>query len=389
MPGSGPSGAISLFSLNLSTHPTTMKKQSISLGLIGLALVLGLSFYGNSASAKAYKGAEIYSFNSYLYGRYELRMRVAKGSGLLSTFFTYKNGSEVTNTFWEEIDLEVLGKNNASQWQSNVILGDQRPTISSEILHPTASSLAEAYHTYVLEWTPDYVAWYLDGVEVRRINGTSTVTSLTNPESVRMNIWASESTDWVGNWDDSVLPVYQFVDYIAYARYDAESKTFVADWRDDFNSFDTSRWGKADWTFDGNRVDFAPENALVKDGYLVLALTPAAATGFSGQVPADNASSSSAVASSSASVTTSSSMSSTASSSSSSSSAEASSVIASSASSLADSSSSSSASSSFSASSKATGNSGGSGGGGVQGPWSLALLTLLLLVKLAKFRRRH
>lgn len=373
-----------------------MKKQSKTLGLIGLALALALSlsFYGASSSAKAYKGAEIYTFNSYLYGRYELRMRVAKGSGLLSTFFTYKNGSEVANTFWEEIDLEIFGKNNATQWQSNVILGDQRPTISSEIVHTADSSLAEAYHTYVLEWTPDYVAWYLDGVEVRRINGTSTVTSLTNPESVRMNIWASESTDWAGDWDDSVLPVYQFVDYIAYARYDADSKSFIADWRDDFNSFDTSRWGKANWTFDSNRVDFAPENALVKDGYLVLALTPADATGFNGQVPADEASSSSAVASSSSSsatassssVTTSSSASSPVSSSASSSSAEVSSVIASSASSLADSSSSSSSVSSTGSSAKAAGN---SGGGGAQGPWSLALLALLLLVKLAKFRRRH
>ena len=54
-----------------------------------------------SATAKTYKGAEIYSNESVLYGRFEMRMRVAKGSGVLSTFFTYKNGSEIGNTFWE------------------------------------------------------------------------------------------------------------------------------------------------------------------------------------------------------------------------------------------------------------------------------------------------
>lgn len=32
---------------------------------------------------------------------------VAEGSGMLSTFFTYKNSSEVGTIFWEEIDIEV------------------------------------------------------------------------------------------------------------------------------------------------------------------------------------------------------------------------------------------------------------------------------------------
>ena len=88
--------------------------------LILFAVLMGLS---TDLSAKPYKGAEIYTNQSYLYGRYEMRMRVANASGVLSTFFTYKNGSEVSNTFWEEIDIEVFGKDNATVWQSNIILG--------------------------------------------------------------------------------------------------------------------------------------------------------------------------------------------------------------------------------------------------------------------------
>lgn len=260
-----------------------------------LAITTGL--VSHLVHAKPYKGAEIYSSDSYLYGRYEIRMRVAKASGVLSTFFTYKNGSEVGNTFWEEIDIEVLGKNNATQWQSNIILGSSRPTINTEQTHPTDTSLADAYHTYVLEWTPDYVAWFLDGVEVRRIIGTSTVTSLTNPQSLRFNIWSSESVPWVGEWDDSVLPVYQFVNYIEYKTYNTTTKQFEGGWRDDFDSFNSDRWGKANWSFDTNRVDFAPENVVIKDGILVLALTTENATGFSGTPPADEPASSSSASS--------------------------------------------------------------------------------------------
>ena len=49
-----------------------------------------------TAEAKPYKGAEVYSLESVLYGRMEMRMRMIRGSGLLSTFFTYKNGSEMS-----------------------------------------------------------------------------------------------------------------------------------------------------------------------------------------------------------------------------------------------------------------------------------------------------
>ncbi|MES2675314.1 MAG: family 16 glycosylhydrolase [Pseudomonadota bacterium] len=245
------------------------------------------SFFVCGVSAKPYKAAEIYSKQAYKYGRYEIRMKVAKGSGVLSTFFTYKNGSEVGNTFWEEIDIEVFGKNNATQWQSNVIIGTQRPTLKAEGVHTAAVSLGDAYHTYVLEWTPNYIAWFMDGREVRRINGGQFVSSLTSNQDLRFNIWAANISAWVGTFNDSILPVYQFVNYIEYKPYSAATNSFVAGWRDDFNSFDTNRWAKADWTFAENYADFAAANALVKDGTLVLALTREGATGFTGNVPAD------------------------------------------------------------------------------------------------------
>ena len=326
------------------------------------------------AHAKPYKGAEMYSYQSYLYGRYEMRMQVANASGVLSTFFTYKNGSEIANTFWEEIDIEIFGKNNATQWQSNIILGTQRPTINTEQLHTASGSLADGYHTYVIEWTPDYVAWFLDGAEVRRITGTSTVTSLTNAQSVRFNVWSSTDINWVGPFDDTKLPVYQFVSYLDYKAYNATTKTFEGGWRDDFNSFDTSRWGKADWTFDVNRVDFSQDNVLVKDGVLVLAFTREGATGFTGAVPVDGGSSSSSSAISST-ASSSSSIAVSASSSIESSASSSSAVVESSSSSAISVAASSAIATSSKASSKSSG--GGSGGGSIG--WLMIFFTAGLL----------
>jgi endo-1,3-1,4-beta-glycanase ExoK len=259
--------------------------KSIRLVLAGLAVFGGLAVF--HVDAKPYKGAEIFSNQTYKYGRYEMRMRVAKGSGVLSTFFTYKPGSEVAGTFWEEIDLEIFGKNNATSWQSNVIIGSNRPTTKTEAVHNTSFSMGDGYHTYVLEWTPSYIAWFVDGTQVRRITGSQFVTSLTSNQDIRFNLWAANVAEWVGAWSDSILPVYQFVNYFEYKPYIASTNSFGTGWRDDFNSFDTARWGKANWTFAENYADFDPNNVVVKNGYLVLALTREGQTGYTGTPPAD------------------------------------------------------------------------------------------------------
>ncbi len=253
--------------------------------LFVLLLLSSAIFMAGHATAKPYKGAEIYSNQSYHYGRYEMRMRAAKGSGVLSTFFTYKNGSEQNGVFWEEIDIEIFGKNNATQWQSNVIIGTNRPTTKTEGVHTAPVSLGDAYHTYVLEWTPSYIAWFVDGAEIRRINGGQFVTGLSNPQSIRFNLWAANIPSWVGAWNPNILPVYQFIDYIDYKPFIGATNSFGVGWRDDFNSFDSNRWGKANWTFGENLADFDPANVVVRNGVLVLALTREGQTGYNGTPP--------------------------------------------------------------------------------------------------------
>jgi endo-1,3-1,4-beta-glycanase ExoK len=111
---------------------------------------------------------------------------------------------------------------------------------------------------------------------------------VTAEEPLKSSAWASSNTGWVGALDETALPAYQFINWIKYHRY--ENGQFVLDWTDNFDSFDSSRWAKANWTFDGNLADFDPANAVVQDGTLILAITKDRATGFSGTVPADDGS---------------------------------------------------------------------------------------------------
>lgn len=244
-----------------------MKFRILAISLLSIVLAV-------NTFAKNYKGAEIYSKAAVKYGRFEMSMKAGQGSGILYTFFLYKSGSEQAGAFWEEIDLEIFGKNSTKSFQSNIITdGVTGSNKMSEKLHSFTNSLADTFHIYKIEWTPTYVAWFIDGKELRR-DQTAQVATLTNAESIRFNAWISSSATWAGAFNPAVLPQYQLIDWIKYSSYvPATQDSFKLEWTDDFTTFNTQRWSKANWTFDGNLVDFSTNNAYTKDGMLVLALT--------------------------------------------------------------------------------------------------------------------
>lgn len=243
-----------------------------------------------SLSAKDYNGAEMFSNETLKYGRFDMRLRSIHGSGVVSAFFTYYNESYLGNPEpWEEIDIEILGK-RTDEFQSNIITGSATSKRTSEILHHF-SDLSAAYHTYSVEWTPDYIAWFFDGEEVRRSTGAQVTDCQVKEMSYRFNAWVSDVSSWAGAFDPSILPVYMYINWISYSSYTPGAgeggSDFTPAWKDDFDSFNTSRWSKGDWTFDGNLVDFSPNNIIVKDGYCIIGITRAGQTGFTGTVPKD------------------------------------------------------------------------------------------------------
>lgn len=237
-------------------------------------------FASTVAGAKNFKGSEIFSSQQFTYGRFEMSIQSTAGAGQLSTFFLYRNNSEQGTTLWREVDIEIFGK-DTNAFQSNIIVEKvegERLTTSS--IHKTKRSLHAAMHIYALEWTPDSISWYVDGSLVRTEKDYALL--CTEPMSIRMNHWAVDNADWVGEFDKSAMPSFQYVDYISYSSYTKgqgpNGSDFTLAWKDDFNSIDGSRWLKADWTFDENYADFVPANVYTEDGKLVLKLhdeTPA------------------------------------------------------------------------------------------------------------------
>jgi endo-1,3-1,4-beta-glycanase ExoK len=249
-------------------------------------------------------GAELYSKpnQGVKYGRWEIRMKTAATPGSVSSFFTYYDSSWMGKPQpWREIDIEVLG-NKPNAFQSNIISGMVDPglpnpndgKLTSED-HHSVSGMSSGFHTFALDWTPDSIVWRINGKNVRKDDASNPqVAELRDKkQSYRMNLWSSTEPAWVGRLDLSKLPIYQVVNWMRFSAYTPgagpNGSNFTESWIDDFNSFNTTRWAKGDWTFEGNQAQFSAVNVGVKSGYLILALTRPEADGLPTEFPKDPA----------------------------------------------------------------------------------------------------
>lgn len=273
--------------------------EGITMKFKKVLFMLGIGILSSTAAAqdRDYSGAELFTNETQMYGKYEARMMMATGSGLVSSMFLYHNDSYMGDPEpWVEVDIEILGK-VPGKFQSNIITGNAAKKVTSEKHHDLPGNANEGYHTYGMEWTPNYVAWFIDGELVRKTMTDSNdtkgqVAALIREQGLRFNLWSSTVTAWVGEWDDAILPVHQYINWVKVYTYTPgageNGSDFTLAWTDNFETFDDSRWGAGNWTFDENRVMMSPDNVTVQDGTLILSLTKAGMEGFTGTVPTDS-----------------------------------------------------------------------------------------------------
>ena len=149
------------------------------------------------------------------YGRLISACARLAGVELFHHFLYYDDSYR--NRSWREIDIEVLGKSD-NVFQSNIITGNADNKTTSEELH-TYNKLSEDYHTYTLEWTPDSIAWFFDGEEVRRSTDAQVTDCQLKEMSYRFNLWISDAPSWAGQFNPSILPVYPYINWIKYSKY--------------------------------------------------------------------------------------------------------------------------------------------------------------------------
>jgi hypothetical protein len=247
------------------------------------AVVLFLLLTSTLFSA-VYWGAEYRTFEGFTYGRFEACYRPPRGNGVLASFFTYHDFTAATA--WNEIDYEILGR-----YTDDVQVTSIGPGQKWRNSHQYVDFIPQdGFHVYAFEWTPQYIAWFIDGKEYYR-QDQSHIQQFIYPQKIMMNIWSPESPGWVGPWDDRILPLFAWYDWVSYASYTpgngnmGTGNNFTLQWKDNFDSWDQTRWTMGTHTFNGNRVTFKKENVVFRDGCMILCLTRDPNLGYTDKTP--------------------------------------------------------------------------------------------------------
>jgi beta-glucanase (GH16 family) len=174
------------------------------------------------------------------YGRVEARVKVPGGAGLWPAFWSL--GNDIAQVGWPqtgEIDImEYVGRD------PNTIFGTiHGPGYSGGEsygnIYRFDRPVPEAYHTYTIEWEPNLIVWYVDGIEYHRAT----------PADVAPNPWVFDHPFFMllnvavgGNFGgpvgpDTVFPATMLVDYVRVYTAKDTAERFTATVKDDFSGW--------------------------------------------------------------------------------------------------------------------------------------------------------
>jgi hypothetical protein len=138
-------------------------KFIISCLLVGATVLSGFAGMGNNAG---FHYISSYHDQRQQYGRWELRMKINGGPGVINAFCLLHDTQEGD---WSELDFEMSGGSphiveaTAHMWNNRAFT--ERPKLWQPIHF--ANSLADDYHTYTIEWAPGHMMWAVDGILIR------------------------------------------------------------------------------------------------------------------------------------------------------------------------------------------------------------------------------
>ena len=168
---------------------------------------LRLKAQKRSMGGMPYTSGMVSSYGKFTqqYGWCEMRARFPNGKGMWPAFWLLPPTKE-----WPpEIDiLEILGHEPDKVYMTNHW---KNASGAHEGKGDSFKGLdfSAAYHTFALDWEPDALVWYVDGVE--RYRTTANIPS--EPMYLLANL--AVGGDWPGNPDNkTIFPAYMDIDYI-------------------------------------------------------------------------------------------------------------------------------------------------------------------------------
>jgi len=176
-------------------------------------------------AAANYKSGSLSTYEKFTYGKFVTRMKAPNQKGTVSSFFTYWDGPGFYTGGWNELDIEIVPSVENNPLSSNIIYGDGHQKVES---HEYAQKIdpRDEWHTYEMEWTPDYISFAVDGNVVRHMATESleAVQYLNKAQSLRMNFWTPTIHSWGKGFDPADMPWYVLYDYVEVFSYNEQER---------------------------------------------------------------------------------------------------------------------------------------------------------------------
>lgn len=153
-----------------------------------------LSITPRKGGPTPYVSAEFQRPGRYGFGRYEVVMRTGQMQGIVSSFYTHTD--EYFGDKHSEIDFEFVGS-KPREVHTNYFWDKESDPEDIPLWFDASKGL----HLYAFEWLPDSIAWYVDGIEIRRVHAATSSAPIPKASSrVMATIWAAteQAVEWVG-----------------------------------------------------------------------------------------------------------------------------------------------------------------------------------------------
>lgn len=149
------------------------------------------------------------------FGRVELVLRACTGQGVVTS-------SVLQSADLDEIDWEWLG-GDTTQVQTNYFGKGDTTTYDRGAYH-SVSTPQDTFHNYTIDWTKDYVKWYIDGSLVRTLlyaDAQGGDRFPQTPMEVKLGTWvaggkdaAKGTVEWAGGYTN-----FDSAPFLAYYKY--------------------------------------------------------------------------------------------------------------------------------------------------------------------------
>jgi endo-1,3-1,4-beta-glycanase ExoK len=183
------------------------RRENVVLGAPGLALVMRQAA---GQSKTPVSSGEISRRDPFRYGYFESRFKVPRGAGVVSGFFTFAQ-EDGTNRTWNEIDVEILGRDTHTV--------ELTVHVEGRTVHKKVAldfDAAEGFHTYAFEWAPDAVRWYIDNELAHEVTG-AVARKIARPQRMHINVLGTDELHaWAGRLDPEAGPWTLEVSCMAY-----------------------------------------------------------------------------------------------------------------------------------------------------------------------------